>query len=324
MYSNKELVEKIECAVENLRLNKKPDGLYDPISYVLSIGGKRIRPTLLLLAYNLYGEEIEKAMSAALAVETYHNFTLLHDDLMDCADKRRGKDTVHKVWNDNTAILSGDAMLILSYHYLSQSSSNYLSLVLPEFTKFALEICEGQQYDMEFEKRTDVLAEEYLDMIKLKTSVLLAGSMKIGAILGGASAKDQELLYHVGLNVGLAFQLKDDLLDVYGDPKVFGKNLGGDIVSNKKTYLLIKALERADEEQKYNLLYWLGLNEFDAEEKIKAVTELYNELKIKDLVENKMDSFYNQALIDLEKVSVPKDKKNELLVFINKLMEREL
>lgn len=324
MYSTKELTNKINQAIDSIPLDIEPKGLYMPISYVLSMGGKRIRPLLMLLTYNMYKEDIETAMAAAIAVETYHNFTLLHDDLMDNADKRRGKATVHKVWDDNTAILSGDAMLILSYQLLSQSKENTLPFILPVFSKLAMEICEGQQYDMEFEDRTNVEAKEYLEMIKLKTSVLLAGSMKIGAVLAGATTEEQELLYEVGLYTGLAFQLKDDLLDVYGNIELFGKNIGGDILCNKKTYLLIKALEKANTKQKETLLYWIGLDQFNAKEKIEAVTNLYNELSIKEIVEEKINDLHQQALAKLEKVNLAIDKKQVLQQTINQLIHREV
>lgn len=324
MYSTKELTDKINQAIDSIPLDIEPKGLYMPISYVLSMGGKRIRPLLMLLTYNMYKEDIETAMAAAIAVETYHNFTLLHDDLMDNADKRRGKATVHKVWDDNTAILSGDAMLILSYQLLSQSKENTLPFILPVFSKLAMEICEGQQYDMEFEDRTNVEAKEYLEMIKLKTSVLLAGSMKIGAVLAGATTEEQELLYEVGLYTGLAFQLKDDLLDVYGNIELFGKNIGGDILCNKKTYLLIKALEKANTKQKETLLYWIGLDQFNPKEKIEAVTNLYNELSIKEIVEEKINDLHQQALAKLEKVNLAIDKKQVLQQTINQLIHREV
>lgn len=324
MYSTKELTNKINQAIDSIPLDIEPKGLYMPISYVLSMGGKRIRPLLMLLTYNMYKEDIDTAMAAAIAVETYHNFTLLHDDLMDNADKRRGKATVHKVWDDNTAILSGDAMLILSYQLLSQSKENTLPFILPVFSKLAMEICEGQQYDMEFEDRTNVEAKEYLEMIKLKTSVLLAGSMKIGAVLAGATTEEQELLYEVGLYTGLAFQLKDDLLDVYGNIELFGKNIGGDILCNKKTYLLIKALEKANTKQKETLLYWIGLDQFNAKEKIEAVTNLYNELSIKEIVEEKINDLHQQALAKLEKVNLAIDKKQVLQQTINQLIHREV
>lgn len=234
MYTASQLLDKINSHISDIRFTRTPAGLYDPIKYVLSMGGKRIRPVLMLMAYNLYKEDVSSIYDPATAIEVYHNYTLLHDDLMDRADMRRGKTTVHKVWNDNTAILSGDAMLVLAYQYMAASSSEHLKEVMDLFSLTALEICEGQQMDMNFESREDVKEEEYLEMIRLKTAVLLAASLKIGAILGGASPEDAENLYDFGMQIGVAFQLQDDLLDVYGDPAVFGKNIGGDILCNKK------------------------------------------------------------------------------------------
>ena len=259
---------------------REPYSLYEPIRYVLSLGGKRIRPLLMLMAYNLYRDDIEKVMPVATGFEIYHNFTLLHDDVMDEADIRRGKPTVHKVWNENAAILSGDAMYSLACRYVAQAPAEYVVEVVKRFNEMALQICEGQQLDMEFESRNSVSEEEYLQMIRLKTSVLLANSLAVGGLLGGASDEAVERLYHFGLNLGMAFQLKDDLLDVYGDASVFGKKIGGDILCNKKTYLLIKALEHATPEQREALYAWLVMEQYASSEKIAAVTALYNEIVI--------------------------------------------
>ncbi|WP_373827722.1 polyprenyl synthetase family protein, partial [Bacteroides heparinolyticus] len=248
MFAASTLLERINAHISALQFTRAPQGLYTPIAYVLSMGGKRIRPVLMLMAYNLYREDITRIFAPATGIEVYHNYTLLHDDLMDRADRRRGKDTVHRVWGDNTAILSGDAMLVMAYQFMAQCPEENLKEVMELFSRTALEICEGQQLDMEFERRKDVTEEEYLEMIRLKTSVLLAASLKIGALLGGASVEDAEYLYDFGMNLGVAFQLKDDFLDVYGDAAVFGKNIGGDILCNKKTYMLIKAFEHADDE----------------------------------------------------------------------------
>ncbi|MBR5763372.1 MAG: polyprenyl synthetase family protein, partial [Bacteroidaceae bacterium] len=246
MYTSSQLIEKVNLFIEQLPYERKPAGLYDPVKYVLSLGGKRIRPVLMLMAYNLYKENVDDIMMQAVALETYHNYTLLHDDLMDKADVRRGKPTVHKKWDDNTAILSGDSMLVLAYQrMLSGLDSENIKKVLDLFTVTALEIGEGQQYDMEFETRNDVTEAEYIEMIRLKTSVLLACALKIGALLGGASDKEADTLYDYGQEIGLAFQLQDDYLDVYGDPAVFGKKIGGDILCNKKTYMLINAFNKA-------------------------------------------------------------------------------
>lgn len=324
MFTASELLEKINSHIAELQLTRTPQGLYDPVVYVLSMGGKRIRPVLMLMAYNLYQEDVSRIYGPATGIEVYHNYTLLHDDLMDRADRRRGKETVHKVWNDNTAILSGDAMLVLAYQYMAQCPVEHLKEVIDLFSLTALEICEGQQLDMDFEHRKDVKEEEYLEMIRLKTSVLLAASLKIGALLGGASREDAERLYDFGVNMGVAFQLKDDLLDVYGDPAVFGKNIGGDILCNKKTYMLIKAFEHADGGQLDRLNTWVDADSFDPAEKIAAVTALYNEIGIKELCEKKMTEYCEQALESLAAVNVPDAKKVELKNLMTDLMYREV
>lgn len=324
MFTASELLEKINSHIAELQLTRTPQGLYDPVVYVLSMGGKRIRPVLMLMAYNLYQEDVSCIYGPATGIEVYHNYTLLHDDLMDRADRRRGKETVHKVWNDNTAILSGDAMLVLAYQYMAQCPVEHLKEVIDLFSLTALEICEGQQLDMDFEHRKDVKEEEYLEMIRLKTSVLLAASLKIGALLGGASREDAERLYDFGVNMGVAFQLKDDLLDVYGDPAVFGKNIGGDILCNKKTYMLIKAFEHADGGQLDRLNTWVDADSFDPAEKIAAVTALYNEIGIKELCEKKMTEYCEQALESLAAVNVPDAKKVELKNLMTDLMYREV
>lgn len=324
MFTASELLEKINSHIAELQLTRTPQGLYDPVVYVLSMGGKRIRPVLMLMAYNLYQEDVSRIYGPATGIEVYHNYTLLHDDLMDRADRRRGKETVHKVWNDNTAILSGDAMLVLAYQYMAQCPVEHLKEVIDLFSLTALEICEGQQLDMDFEHRKDVKEEEYLEMIRLKTSVLLAASLKIGALLGGASREDAERLYDFGVNVGVAFQLKDDLLDVYGDPAVFGKNIGGDILCNKKTYMLIKAFEHADGGQLDRLNAWVDADSFDPTEKIAAVTALYNEIGIKELCEKKMAEYCERALESLAAVNVPDAKKVELKNLMTDLMYREV
>lgn len=324
MFTASELLEKINSHIAELQLTRTPQGLYDPVVYVLSMGGKRIRPVLMLMAYNLYQEDVSRIYGPATGIEVYHNYTLLHDDLMDRADRRRGKETVHKVWNDNTAILSGDAMLVLAYQYMAQCPVEHLKEVIDLFSLTALEICEGQQLDMDFEHRKDVKEEEYLEMIRLKTSVLLAASLKIGALLGGASREDAERLYDFGVNMGVAFQLKDDLLDVYGDPAVFGKNIGGDILCNKKTYMLIKAFEHADGGQLEQLNTWVDADSFDPAEKIAAVTALYNEIGIKELCEKKMAEYCERALESLAAVNVPDAKKVELKNLMTDLMYREV
>lgn len=324
MFTAPQLLDKINTHVSELQFTRTPKGLYEPIEYVLSLGGKRIRPVLMLMGYNLYKEDVSRIYGPATGIEVYHNYTLLHDDLMDRADIRRGKATVHKVWNDNTAILSGDAMLVLAYQYMADCSPEYLKEVMDVFSLTALEICEGQQMDMEFEQRSNVREEEYIEMIRLKTAVLLAAGLKIGAVLGGASAGDAERLYDFGVQIGVAFQLQDDLLDVYGDPEVFGKKIGGDILCNKKTYMLIKALERADKAQSAELNEWLAAETYCPEKKIAAVTALYNQIGIKAICENKMREYYTHAMESLEAVSVAEEKKKELKILMKHLMYRNM
>lgn len=323
MLSFKEIQEKIEREIGQLEFDCPPKSLYEPITYILSLGGKRIRPALVLMAYNLYREDVEKAIRPAIGLEVFHNFTLLHDDLMDQADKRRNKPTVHKVWNANTAILSGDAMLIAAYQLIGETAPEHLKEVLDLFTRTALEICGGQQYDMEFESRMDVSEEEYLEMIRLKTAVLLACSLKTGAILAGVSREDAENLYRFGINIGLAFQLQDDLLDVYGDTKTFGKNIGGDILCNKKTFLLINALRRAEGEQKAQLEHWIARKDFDAAEKIAAVTNIYNVLGLKELSEAKMQTYYAEGMKNLAALSVSEERLAVVKEVTSRLMFRQ-
>lgn len=324
MFTASELLEKINAHITDLKFDRTPQGLYDPVTYVLSMGGKRIRPVLMLMAYNLYQKDVTRIFSPATGIEVYHNYTLLHDDLMDRADRRRGKETVHKVWNDNTAILSGDTMLVLAYQFMAQCPVAHLKEVMDMFSLTALEICEGQQMDMDFEQRKDVKEEEYLEMIRLKTSVLLAVSLKIGALLGGASSDDAGRLYDFGMNMGVAFQLKDDLLDVYGDAAVFGKNIGGDILCNKKTYMLIKAFEHANDEQLRQLNAWVDADTFDPAGKIAAVTDLYNQIGIKELCEKKMADFSERAMENIIAVNVADEKKKELERLMKDLMHREV
>lgn len=323
MMTSEEMLKIINDHLERLSNNREPRHLYEPMEYVLSLGGKRIRPILMLLAYNMYQEHPEDILMPACAIETYHNYTLLHDDLMDNADIRRGHETVHKRWDANTAILSGDSMLVLAYQYMAQCDTSKLEEVMDVFTTTALEIGEGQQYDMDFEQRMDVTEDEYIEMIRLKTSVLLACALKIGAILGGASSIDADNLYRFGEKIGLAFQLQDDYLDVYGNTKVFGKAIGGDIVSNKKTYMLIKALNLANEQQRAELIHWIALKQFDKKEKIKSVTALYNAIGVDCIAQNKMSNLFEESKTFLEKVSVPKEKKQELMDYAHWIMKRK-
>ena len=318
-----EILRMINEYLDNLPYERRPRGLYDPIKYVLSIGGKRIRPTLMLLGYNLYKEDPERILSSAIALETYHNYTLLHDDLMDNADVRRGNPTVHKKWDANTAILSGDSMLVLAYQRMAECPVEKLKPVLDLFTETALEIGEGQQYDMEFETRNDVHEDEYIEMIRLKTSVLLACALKMGAILADASEADAENLYKFGEQIGLAFQLQDDYLDVYGDPAVFGKAIGGDIMCNKKTYMLINAFNKATEEQRAELTRWVNAENPDPKEKIAAVTDLYNKIGIRQLAEAKIQHYFDESRKYLAAVDVPEERKAELKAYTDKMMHRE-
>ena len=320
--SSDEILQLVNDCLDHLPYDRKPASLYDPVKYVLSLGGKRIRPVLMLLGYNLWREHPEDILMPACGVETYHNYTLLHDDLMDNADLRRGHQTVHRRWDANKAILSGDSMLVLAYQRVAQVPADKLEQVLDLFTITALEIGEGQEYDMTFETRNDVTEDEYIEMIRLKTSVLLACALKMGAILAGAPQADVERLYRLGEQIGLAFQLQDDLLDVYGDPAVFGKAIGGDITSNKKTYMLINAVNRANEKQRAELERWILAKEFDRAEKVAAVTRLYDEIGIRQLCEEKINYYFQQARQTLSEVSVPDDCKQRLSAYMDELLHR--
>ena len=276
----------------------------------------------MLLGYNMFKDNPESILMPACALETYHNYTLLHDDLMDNASIRRGHQTVHCKWNANTAILSGDSMLVLAYQRMAQCDKAHLAQVLGIFTETALQIGEGQQYDMDFEHRNDVAEDEYIEMIRLKTSVLLACALKIGAVLAGASEEDAENLYKFGERIGLAFQLQDDYLDVYGDEKVFGKAIGGDITSNKKTYMLINAFLRADASQRQELERWMEMEDFDRQEKVIAVTSLYDALHIDELAKEKINQYFKESKAYLDAVSVAEDRKKELRAYADRMMRR--
>ncbi len=302
---------------------QRPENLYVPIRYILDLGGKRARPALVLLACNLYREDISDAICPALSWEIFHNFTLMHDDVMDKADIRRGKPTVHKVWDENTAILSGDSMLILAYKTMAGSAPVLLPSLLGLFSKTAAEICEGQQFDMEFEKRLDVTVPEYLEMIRLKTAVMIGACLQSGGIVGGAPEKDLQFLYDFGINLGLAFQIKDDFLDIYGNPEVFGKAIGGDILCNKKTFFLVHALQAASGSDKTALMNWLDAVNFDEKEKIESVTALYNKLNLREEAKVQMQFFYNRSLQALKQVDVPEEKKAALYHYAAQLMERK-
>jgi geranylgeranyl diphosphate synthase, type II len=322
MFSIKELQEIINTKIASEKIGREPFSLYDPINYTLEAGGKRIRPALVLMACNLFSEDIEQAINPAIGLEIFHNFTLLHDDIMDHADIRRGNPTVHKKWDENTAILSGDAMFIKAYEYFLDCESPRFRDLLKVFNETALEVCEGQQYDMEFETRDFVSEDEYLRMIRLKTSVLLAAALKIGALIGGAEQQDAAFLYEFGINLGLAFQLQDDLLDVYGNVHVFGKKTGGDIVANKKTFMLIKALEIAKDEDLKTIKSLLSEKNIENEKKIQAVTQIYDKINIKQIVETRIEKLNQDALAFLEKVNVEKNKKSELHTLAENLIKR--
>ena len=317
-----EILAKFNEFLEHLPYDRKPFSLYEPVKYVLSLGGKRIRPTLMLLAYNLYKDDPESILMPACALETYHNYTLLHDDLMDNADLRRGHMTVHRRWDANTAILSGDSMLVLAYQRMAQCRRDKLAEVLQLFTETALEIGEGQQYDMEFEQRNDVTEAEYIEMIRLKTSVLLACALKIGALLADAPDTDCDNLYRFGEKIGLAFQLQDDFLDVYGDTKVFGKAIGGDILAGKKTFMLINALAHANDSQRKELEQWLAIND-RPKEKIEAVTRLYNEIGIDRMATEKIAFYFTESHRYLEAVNVDESRKIELRRYAERMMKRQ-
>lgn len=321
MKSFEEILQIVNQEIENINWQREPVGLYDPIKYILSLGGKRIRPAISLMATNMFTDNLAMTIKPAIGLEIFHNFTLLHDDMMDRADMRRGKPTVHIKWSDNTAILSGDVMQIEAYKWIAKTPNDKLKDVLDLFSTTAAEICEGQQYDMEFESRNDVTAEEYLKMIRLKTAVLIAAGCKIGAIIANADEKDTEQLYQFGNNLGMAFQLKDDLLDVYGDEKKFGKKIGGDILCNKKTYLLIHTLNNAKGEDKKELDYWLA-QEDKKEEKVIEVTKLYNKIGSKEACELKVEEYYHKAIENLSAISVDEAKKEEMRRLLDSLMHR--
>ena len=324
-YTAPQLLDKVNAYLKRMPYARPPKGLYEPIAYELSLGGKRVRPVLMLMAYNLYKEDVDTILPQAAGLETYHNHTLLHDDVMDQADMRRGKPTVHNVWNENTAILSGDAMLILAYRLMADCPKDKLAEVLGVFTETTMEICEGQQWDMEFETRMDVRVDEYIEMIRLKTSVLLAAALKIGAMLGGASDEDAQKLYDFGVKVGLAFQLQDDWLDVYGDPKVFGKNIGGDILCNKKTFMLITALEQADARQREELGKWLCPTvEYSPAEKIAAVTALYDEIGVGGLCQAKAEVLNDEGFAILDSIALPEERKAVLREYACSMLNRNV
>jgi len=323
MNTIKDLQLLIEDAIIKLQYPLYPAELYEPITYILSVGGKRMRPALLLMACDLFDGDVKAAVPPSLAIEVFHNFTLVHDDIMDNAPLRRGKVTVHEKWNPNVAILSGDVMLVEAYKLMMQVDTSILRQVLEVFSNTAVGVCEGQQYDMNFEQEQQVQIDDYLNMIRLKTAVLLGGALKIGALIGGASLNDADLLCNFGEQLGIAFQLQDDILDVYGDPNKFGKQVGGDIISNKKTYLLIKALELAGTAENVALNKWLANTNSDTTQKVTAVTELYNQLNVRYYAEQAMYEYAIKAFDTLDQISLPEDRKQYLRNFADGLMIRE-
>ncbi len=323
MFTIKELQNKIDLTLSAQKFEGNPPLLYEPIKYTLSQGGKRLRPLLTLLACDLFDGNIENAVYPAIGLEIFHNFTLLHDDIMDKAPIRRGKETVYKKWNTNIAILSGDTMFALAYEFMLNTDNKVIPQILPVLNQTAREVCEGQQFDMDFETQDNVSIADYIEMIRLKTAVLLGGSLKIGALIGGATPENADYLYNFGINIGLAFQLKDDLLDVFSDVEKFGKMTGGDILTNKKTFLYLKAYELAKNEELQNLNYYFNLPESEGTQKINGVKSVYNTLNIEQLTVDEMKNYYDLALLEFDKINISEDKKQNLLDFAKLLMDRE-
>ena len=323
MHTIPQLQQIIDDAVKQNKYPSHPKELYEPITYLMALGGKRLRPALLLMATDLFAGDVYKALKPALAIETFHNFTLMHDDIMDKAPLRRGNPTVHVKWSESVAILSGDVMFVEAFKLMIQVEPHILLQVLNVFNDTAVGVCEGQQIDMNFETSTEVTIADYLEMIRLKTAVLLGGALKIGALVGNASLAEANKLYDFGLNLGIAFQLQDDILDVYGDPEKFGKQVGGDIISNKKTFLLIKALELADDATLQKLNRYLLNSTISSSEKVIAVTAIYNKLNIKNIAEAEMMKFANISLTAMQDIEVPEERKLVLMDFANGLITRD-
>ncbi|MBR1630411.1 MAG: polyprenyl synthetase family protein [Paludibacteraceae bacterium] len=323
MHTLTEIQQIVASAIDKLDWSLPPHGLYEPIEYTLRLGGKRLRPCLTLMAADLYDAPLESAIPAAMALEIFHNFTLLHDDVMDHADVRRGQPTVHRRWNENTAILSGDTMSLCAFRQLDGIAERHLKEVLRRFSDMSIQICEGQQYDMDFETRSDVSIDEYMEMIRLKTAVLIASALQIGAVLADAPGSDADALYDFGLHVGLAFQLKDDYLDVYGNPATFGKAIGGDILCNKKTFMLLTAFRLADAPGREALLRLLNDNNSRPQEKIQGVTQIYDNLNVGRHCIDAMEQHLRQALDSLERVQLPAERLAPLRDLANRLMQRD-
>jgi geranylgeranyl diphosphate synthase type II len=316
--------ELITDYFSELHLTKDPKNLYEPIEYILSLGGKRMRPILTLMAAEVFDIDCKKALAAATAIEVFHNFSLVHDDIMDDAPLRRGNETVHEKWNINTGILSGDAMLILAYQHFEEYEPKIFRELAKLFSKTALEVCEGQQYDVDFETRDDVTIPEYLKMIEYKTAVLVAAAMKMGAIVAETTTDNADLIYDFGLNLGLAFQLQDDYLDAFGDPETFGKQVGGDIIENKKTYLYLKAIAFSDENQKNQLMHLFSIHPSDNADKITSVKEIFNTTGASSATQQAIHDFTFKAFETLEKMNISSDKKSMLRTFGENLMNRNV
>jgi len=323
MYNQNELRKIVNKALVNLPLNTESERLIEPVKYILSIGGKRLRPVLALLSCNLFSDKIEDAVIPVTGLEIFHNFTLVHDDIMDRASVRRGFTTVHNKWNTNQAILSGDVMAFITNECFLQTPAALLPRIFRIFNKAAIEVCIGQQLDMDYERAVVVSHEEYLRMIELKTAALIAASVRIGALFGGADENSSDLLYEFGRNLGLAFQMQDDFLDTYGDSKVFGKISGGDIVASKKTFLYVKAMEIASAEQKKKLQLEYLADSANPESKIRSVTDIYDQLNIKSITSGLAEEYFRKALGFLEKVNVPSERKEELILMTGSLVGRE-
>lgn len=323
MQTTEQLQQILDTTIQNLKFPDHPKQLYDPISYIINLGGKRVRPLLVLMATELFGADANESVHAAMAIEIFHNFTLVHDDIMDNAPLRRGQATVHEKWSTNVAILSGDVMMVEANKNLAKVNPVFLKDVLDTFNATAQGVCEGQQLDMEFEGRDDVSIEEYINMIRLKTAVLLGGALKLGAIIAGASAKDADLIEQFGENIGIAFQLQDDILDVYADPEKFGKQVGGDIIANKKTFLLLKAFELAEGDTKAALNTWTAAKAFNAQEKVETVRAVYDTLDIQQIAKEHMNHYRDKALALFAQINVSEERKANLLTLTNQLMARE-
>ncbi len=318
-----DLSKKFEDYLHTLKWKNEPEGLYEAISYILQLGGKRIRPQLVLLSNQILNGNVNDAMPAAAAIELFHNFSLIHDDIMDNAPLRRGKKTVHQKFDTNTAILSGDAALIFCYEELLKLPADKVSAAIKLFNKTALEVCEGQQFDMLFENKSTVSVDDYLEMIRLKTAVLLGCALQLGAMLADANSIQQELMYEFGMQMGVAFQLQDDILDTFGNTETFGKQVGGDIIQNKKTFLLLKAFELANLEQQKVLADWLTKKEFDNVEKVEAVKNIFNQIGVRKIAETEMEIHFQKAIHAVHQQFINDEKKNRLIAFASALMKRE-